>query len=177
VHALASLIPVAATAVGTVANQVQDVLRQESPFSRVLRALPSPLVGTDPPQAATVHGEMTATGEACRARWEVVRHQVKTAAAALHARLTLRFAEQGIDLSQPIVLRIDAHGRVLEAGGHWDRADIEQLFEADPELHLAVTELLRRAESLEQTDAAPADSRPGFPTWVIDGPEHSLQAI
>lgn len=54
--------------------------------------------------------------------------------ASVRGRLASLFAENGIDTSTEIRLQTDACGRVVVCGEHPQKAEIEQLFEDDPQL-------------------------------------------
>lgn len=177
-HALSPLIPVAASAIHSVTHHLQDAWGQTASFARELLA-PAP---PETPQGGVERDEAIGpdadNAAAQRVRWEVLRQQIQTLSAALHRRLTEQLGQLRVDLSEPATLRVDSNGRVLEMGGHWDRARIEQAFEANSDLRHGLTELMRQAEALgrSSSDAGSHEVRPAH-VWVVDQNSHRLQSV
>ncbi len=146
------LIPVAAAALDTVVQGVGSALQKGSSFAHILEAAvqrdsteqgSGSTVGDVLPVNASERGEQVKLG-LLRRRFESLRQSV-------HQQISERFAADGIDLSEPSVLELDADGRLLETSGHWDRAQIEQLLESDASLREAVTQLLETGEQLNNS--------------------------
>ena len=64
---------------------------------------------------------------------------------SLAKELRFRFSAAGVDLSQPLVLKDDGNGGVIIDGDHPDRATVEYLLAASPNLRAEFQSVLRAA--------------------------------
>lgn len=156
------LLSLATTALDVAVQGVQDVVRESGKFADVFH-----LPGADQPELkdATKPSEDGATGSdpapqptqiGQQMQHAALRQRFETLCQALHRRMVARCAARGIELNEPAVLAVDSSGRVLETGTHWERARIEQLFEADSELRSDVAHVLELGKRLQNADSATA---------------------
>jgi hypothetical protein len=167
-------LPVALSAVGTLALGAVQRLSQGLPFADVLRgggrsnssAAPSDAanaIATQSPELALAHPNRLAD-------LEKVRRETEAALQRFGQSARQRLGKAGIDLSLPIDLQSDGHGGVLASGDHPQRAFIEQLFGDNPDLARAFHELLQRLYSMRPLD--PTEN--GQPTDAWDATRISL---
>lgn len=171
-----TLIPVASAAVDTVVHGISDIAQAGRSFARLLQdsdsAAPASSEGTAPGEIewgfeASQWGEMV-RGDALRQRFETLRESV-------HRQLVQRFAAEGIDLSEPVILASDSLGRLLEDGNHLDRGAVEELLQADPALRSCVQELLRQGGMLWESGPERGDG--GQPRLVVGEKELFFQVV
>ena len=150
-----ALIPIAAAAVQTITQQLAEVARGSLSFARELAATTSD-DGHSSLAMSSAAADLTPEGAvaAGQTQLEIRRDQIRVLLQSVHARLAPRFQEAGIDLSEPVTLAADPSGRILESGGHWDRAAVEQMVEADPQLTADLLRLLEQAGQLAASTAA-----------------------
>jgi len=148
VTAHAVLWPIAAATAQLVVRGVGDAMEQGASFARVLLSHNEQAdAAQDAPAVETATAELT--NDSRMVQWKTAAANLKTQTAALHQLLLERFAAQGIDLSEPIILRTDSAGHLLVDQVHPDRAAIEQLFESDAGLASQVRQLFQQAASLQ----------------------------
>lgn len=157
------LVPVAAAALDVIAENVVDLVHAGAgSFSRMLSdnnvssgaAAPGKAVGTlDPRPGTSPWGEQL--------RHDTLRQRFETLRRSVHEELVRKLAEQQVDLSEPVVLEIDAMGRLLETGNHRDRAVIEQLLQSDAALAEGVRQLLEQGRALWESSPVRAGEGQG----------------
>ncbi len=109
--------------------------------------------------------------DAVRQRFDALRRSV-------HQQLARHSAEQGIDLSSPVVLTVDSAGRVLESGRHWDRAKIEDLLRSDATLRNDMKQLLQLGTALRDFGPSGVDGgASGTARLVADEKEVFFQVV
>ena len=146
------LIPVAVAALETVVSGVGEVLQNGKSFARLMHASPTEQVeagGARSVAAADAAPKQSELGQ--QVQRAALRQRFETQRQLLHQQLMQRFAEQGIDLSESPVLTVDASGHLLEASGHWDRAQIEELLRSDAGLQNDLVQLLQQGSALRQS--------------------------
>ena len=152
------LAPVVSATLGSAAQQVSQAVQSGVSFASALRdaAMETDSSQTgDPDQTASGQGPAQ-TELSQQVQWDAIRQNLESLRQSVQAKLHARFAQHEIDLSEPAILVADQHGRVLEAGRHWDRAKIEELLATDSELRQQVSLLLQHAASLYQDSGSQA---------------------
>ncbi len=150
---VSALIPMATTALEIATQQVSEVVHSSVSFAHLLKdhlagsesasGSPNSVAATD---ATPGKGpDQTQLGE--QVHREALRQRVEALRETVQRELVQRMAEQGIDLSEPAILVADRQGRLLEASGHWERAQIEQLLSDDKPLGDQVRQLLQQANA------------------------------
>jgi hypothetical protein len=151
-----AVLPLAAAAARSVVHQVGDTLRAGLSFADVLGSHDNtnPAPGQSPGTREQAAGSPPLTHESQSVRWRAAWQQIQLQTQSLQQVLVEQFADQGVDLSEPIVLTTDADGRVLAADGHLDRGKIEQLLEANPALTTRLRELFQQVANLQASSGA-----------------------
>jgi len=168
------LISMAAAALDVAVHGVQEVMHGSSRFAEMFRVPGGDETGAkasegQPEQAATeADPALNPTQLGQQMQYAALQERFETLRLAVHQRVVQQCATLGIDLTEPAVLTVDSSGRVLETGLHWDRADIERLFESDPELRGEVARLLDLGTRLYSVDPAGAlDGAAGTPRLLV----------
>ena len=171
------LIPVAAAALGTVVQSVGDVLQSGKSFAHLLHdSLPEIVGGEKDSSVADSAPQQSELGQ--QVQHEALRQQFDAQRQLIHQRLIARFAEQGIDLSEPAVLSVDSNGRLLEGSGHWDRGKIEELLQSDAGLRTELGQLLQLGTALGESGPAGAENGRGVtPRLVVSEKEIFFQVV
>ncbi len=159
-NALSALVPVASAALAATSEQLSDAIGSSLSFAELLaQKISVGVAGARSPDAAATtrsDSELSLTSEGEQVQLDALRQQLEMLRETLQRELQQRFTAAGIDLSEPAVLVADGQGRVLEQGGHWDRAKIEQVLAEDQRLSSQVRQLLSQAASLQSlADSAP----------------------
>ncbi len=157
---VSALVPVATAAFGVASREVAEMMESGVSFAQLLKTR---LTDSGPAgdSAATTVAEIADRGPdqtplGDQLQWDALRQHVESLRAAVERQLLPRLAELGVDLSEPAMLVTDSQGRLLESGGHWERAKIEQLLADDPALGNQVRQLLQQASALNETRAPDA---------------------
>lgn len=172
-----SIIPIAATALDTVVQRVSRVVRNGPAFSDLFH-------GSSASSQEAEGGRETSEAQAGAGQTELgqyiqrtaLRQQFETLRQAVHQHLTERFDQRGIELAEPAVLEVHPSGRVLETGGHWDRAKIEHVLQSDAKLQGDVARLARLGHALRNPATAdPGAGSPGTARLVVSDHEAFFQ--
>jgi hypothetical protein len=143
-----SLIPLAAAAIDTAIHGVDGVLQSTSQFAEMFRA-PTP---GERSKNVTPHDPTNPepSSLAQQIHQRTLRQQFETLRTSIHQQVTERLSAAGVELSEPVVLSLDAEGRLLETGKHWERGRIEEALQDDSRLKADIAQLLAHARSLSQ---------------------------
>jgi len=125
-----------------------DILDISPEAELAANALERRLAGGLPLGLKGLFGEAGADGRMTLDEMEQLQQETLS---SVQSRLTSLFAEEGIDTSSEIQLKVASDGRVIVANNHPQTAEIESLFADDPELR---NEFARMVSLTEMVGAA-----------------------
>jgi hypothetical protein len=172
-----SLLPVAATAVNGLLQGLSDLKRGGQEFAALLQAQQQPALATDNRRELQEPTLPTNTEVALQVQRDTLRQRFDALQTQLHHSLAECLGSCGIDLSEPVVLTVDADGRWLEDSGHWNRATIEETLAANSALRDQLQQLMDTGQQLHRLSAAgQADSTAQDPRLVVTSQGIHFQA-
>ncbi len=122
---IAPLLSIAGVAAGGVATVAAHSIAQGLSF-----------LDTLPNNASSAASAASSTCQSCTEAGSLaaLKSSAQAALAKFQSLLGPKLAELGIDLSQPLVLAVDALGGIRETSGHPQGAQVEQLLAGDDQL-------------------------------------------
>jgi len=168
------LLPLASAALSSVASGVAAALPGSESFSGLFSAAQT----ATQPETDRQEAGPPRTGLAQQLQYETLQQVFEQLRQSVHRRLTERLTQRGVQLDEPAVLATGSHGRLLEVSGHWDRAQIEQVLQDDPQLRSSISQLIEQGHMLwEMSPEEPGPLEQGRSRLVVTEKEAFFQVV